>query len=124
MKKKFQYAMKPSKTLRVPNQQDAFSPADHALLHDARCVAIRACMEKGVSDAADVRRRFPAFSQINTKAQGSLFKCRKIFEKVSMTSSSIPSRQGGAIYVWRISDDKVKAAMDFLKENELMEERI
>ena len=106
--------MRPSKTLRAPNQQDALSAIDKDVLIRCRCVALVYAKNHGSVTAAHVGRIVPAFHSIHLKAQGSLFRVKRLFERISYTTSSSPKRKGGTTGVWRVRD--VRAAEEYLRE--------
>jgi hypothetical protein len=105
---------KPSKTLRAPNQEDAFSVVDLAVLTRCRCIAIEYARAHNIVTAAHIGRLEPAFHDIHLKAQGQLFRVKRLFEKVGYTTSSSPKRKGGMISVWKIKNER--AAREFLQE--------
>ena len=107
--------IRPSKTLRAPNQLDALAVRDRALMIRCRCIGIVwAQNHGGIVNAAIVRRIEPAYREIHRKKQGHIFVMPSIFEMVSRTKSSAKSRKGGTIGVWRIKDNV--AANEYLKE--------
>ena len=109
--------MKPSKTLRATNQTDAFSPTDKAVLKRCKCIGIVYAQNHGSVTAAHIGRIEPAFHSIHIKAQGALFRDKRLFERIGYTTSSSPKRKHGVIAVWRIKDNV--AANEYLREANL-----
>ncbi len=109
--------MKASKTLRVPNQEDAFSEQEKVKIRICQQVGVRAAIENTYVDASIIQRRCAVYREIHKKKQGRLLCNLRFLTMVSRKPSSIKSRKGGTIGVYKIND--MKAAMDFLKENEL-----
>ena len=111
--------MKNHKTLRAPNQIDCLSPTDRAVLIRCRCIAIVwAQNHVGYVDAAIVGRIEEGFHGIHRKAQGSLFRNKKLFEKTDHTKTNTQGdSKGHLIRVWRLRDNQ--AANEYLKEANL-----
>lgn len=106
--------MKPSKTLRVENQTDAFRDRDRAIMIRCRCIAIHYDRRHNKVTAADIGRIEPAFHSIHRKAQGSLFKVKKLFAQIGTTTNTGGKAKGHLIRVWHIPDQNQRAAQEYL----------
>jgi hypothetical protein len=92
-------------------------PIDDAPIRQSQCVGVRAAIEKGVVDASDIQNRFPGYKGIHRKKQGSILCRLRFMMKVGVKNSSVKSRKGGYIGVYKITD--MNRALEFLKQNEL-----
>ena len=106
-------------TLRVPNQTDCLSPTDRAVLIRCRCIAIQwAKNHGGYVHAGHIGRIEKGFHRIHRKAQGSLFRDKRIFEKTDGTTTNTDGdSKGHLIRIWRIKD--WQAAEEYLREANL-----
>ncbi len=109
--------MKPSKTLRTPNQTDAFTPLDLSNQYGARRAGVQYALVNGYITADVMERIFPAWNEIKTSVRGSVFKCKYLFKRNGDKISTNPKAQGRRISVWTLADRRI--AEKFLTTGEL-----
>jgi hypothetical protein len=113
---------KPSKTLRAPNQIDGFTPLDHANVRSARRAAVQFALVEGYITADILEKRFPAWNEIKYSVRGSVFKCKKLFQRHGDKISNSPQAQGRRISVWILTDRRI--AERYLAEPEIDIEKL
>ena len=92
------------KNVKANNQLNAFDVDDAERLRQAREVAMRIAFEEGTVSADVVREKFPVVECLHRNAIGSLFKTNE-FEFAGIKKSRTPSRKGGIIMTYRLTND-------------------
>jgi hypothetical protein len=87
-------------------QPDLFTDQDQQRLVEARKVAMRIAFEEGSVSADLVREKFPLVESIHRNAIGSLFKTKEFIWN-GVKKSRTPSRKGGLISVYRLTDEAI-----------------
>lgn len=85
-------------------EPDLFDEIERSRLIEARNVAMRIAFEEGSVSADQVREKFPLVESLHRNAIGSLFKT-KDFIWNGVKKSRTPSRKGGMISVYRLTDE-------------------
>ena len=85
-------------------QSTLFTEQDRLRLLEARKVAMRIAFEEGSVSADLVREKFPLVESIHRNAIGALFKT-KDFIWNGVKKSRTPSRKGGLISVYRLTEE-------------------
>lgn len=90
---------------RDPRQGDLLQQAKEEYLRQARTAAEIIAYETGSVSAEDVRRRCPIPGGIHKNVMGRLFCDRKTFIFAGIKKSATPTRKGGIICTWRLTDE-------------------
>jgi hypothetical protein len=85
-------------------QLSLFSESSQAFIHRMRDEAVKIAEENGEVSADDIRSRFEIPLDVSRNALGSLFKC-SMFAWKGVKRSITPSRAGGMISVWALSNN-------------------
>ena len=88
-----------------PSQDEIFSQEDRRIMVRAREKAIEIAYKDGTVSADKLREEFQDIHAMHTKAIGSIFKVKKIFIASGFKNSTSNSRKGGAIRIYRITDE-------------------
>lgn len=88
-------------------QPDLFTNEQRRYLEEARRVAMQIAYEQGSVSADDVREKFPTIEVLHRNAIGGLFKTSDFVHR-GFKKSSTPSRKGGIICTYGLSENAEK----------------
>ena len=95
------------------NQLNAFTSLADDWLRSARDLAKRIAFEEGSVTAEDINRRHPLPSGLHPNTMGKLFSVRDVFRWNGTKKSQTPSRKGGIISIWMLTDEATEQMKAF-----------